>query len=157
MSRERHSKVIDGDLYEMTQFGATQGYRLFHRILRILGPSFGHIMDALVVTKDIRDVDLSSDVVVEGIKALTESFKEADMDLVVDLMKKATHVGVGGSRETVPLSGVFEAHFSGRIGSMFKWLGWGLQVQYGSFTSAFAGLMPPGEGGGSAAANGPTP
>lgn len=147
MARETHSTVIDGDRYEMTLFGATQGYRLFHRLFRILGPSFGKLMDAVVDTGDIRDVDLSSDVVAAGIRALTESVKESDLDYVIDAMKKCTHVGPGGTEKTIPLSGVFEVHFQGRIGTMFKWLGWGLQTQYGSFVSAFASLKPPGEGG----------
>jgi len=146
MPREKHSTIIDGDRYEMTLFGATQGYRLFHRLFRMLGPSLGHLLDALVQVGDIRSVDLSSDAVANGIRTLTATLHEADLDHVIDSLRKLTHVGVDGSSQTVPLSGVFEAHFQGRIGSMFKWMGWGLQVQYSSFMSAFATMMPPGEG-----------
>jgi len=152
MAREIHSTVIDGDRYEMTMFGASQGYRIFHRLFKILGPVLGKVMDAAVDVQDIRDVDLSSGAVAEGLQALSGAMKESDLDYLIDAMRKCTHVGIGGSEKTTPLAGVFEMHFSGRIGSMFKWLAWGLKVQYSSFGDAFASLRPPSEGDASQAA-----
>lgn len=154
MARERHSTIIDGDLYEMTLFGATQGYRLFHKLFQMFGPSFGRLMDALGDKQDIQDVNLSSEAAVAALESLTTTVKQADLDLIVDALKKCTHVGVDGTEKTVPLGGVFELHFSGRVWSMFKWLAWGLQVQYGSFADAFANTKPPGEGAGLQAATG---
>ena len=151
MGRESHRTVIDGDLYEMTLFGATQGYRLFHRLFKMFGPSFGQLIDAVADT-DIQDVNLSSAGVVSALRSLSESVTEADLDVLIDALRKQTHVGVGGIEKTVPLSGVFELHFSGRLGTMFKWLGWSLKIQYGSFADAFAGMKPRGEGEGSQAA-----
>lgn len=156
MAREKQSTVIDGYRYEMTMLGATQGYKLFHRLFRMFGPSFGSLMDA-VGGGDIQDVDLSSNVVIHGIQSLTENVKESDLDHVVEMLRKQTHVSVDGSDRTIPLAGIFEAHFSGSLGSMFKWLYWGLGVQYQDFTSAFANLRPPGGGEESLVANNPTP
>jgi len=156
VGREIQHTIIDGDRYEMTLFGATQGYRLFHRLFKMFGPGFGALMDAASETGSIQDVDLSSDVVVSGIRSLTENVREADLDHVIDSLKKCTHVGAGGIENTIPLGGVFELHFSGRIGTMFKWLGWGLQVQYASFFDAFANMKPPSEGAESKAAISPS-
>jgi len=152
MPRETHSTTIDGDRYEMTLFGATQGYRLFHRLFKMFGPAFGKVMDAVSETGDIQDVNLSSDAAVAALEALTHHVRDTDLDVMVEALKKVTHVGVAGSDKTVPLAGVFELHFSGRIASMFKWMGWGLKVQYGTFADAFASMKPPGGGGGSPAA-----
>lgn len=127
--------------------GATQGYRLFHRLFQIVGPSLGTLVQVASGGKSILDVDMGSKVMSQGIQALTTSLKEKDLDHVIDLLKKQTHAGIEeNSEKTVPLSGIFEGHFQGRIATMFKWVGWGLKVQFEDFSDAFANLMPPGEG-----------
>lgn len=148
MARERQETVIDGYKYEMTMLGATASYRLFHRLFKMLGPSFGALMNSVAdgVT-DVADIDLGSEVVAQGIRALTDSVKESDLDHLIDTLKKQTHAGVEeDSEKTVPLSGTFDVHFQGRIGSMFKWVWWGLTVQYRDFSSAFASLKSPSAG-----------
>lgn len=157
MPRAAESKVIDGDLYEMTLFGATQGYRLFHRLFQMFGPSLGQLVDATAGGKNIQDVDLASDAVVRMLKDLVTRVGQDDLDAVIAALKNQTHVGIGGSDQTVPLSGVFELHFSGRIGTMFSWLAWGLKVQYQSFFDAFVSSKPPEKGAASSAATDPKP
>lgn len=144
MPLDKHSTTIDGDLYEMTLFGATQGYRLFLRLFKMLGPTLGKVMDAVGEDSgNIQDVNLSSDAAVAAIDALTSHVRESDLDHLIEALKKQTHVGVGGSSKTVPLAGVFEMHFSGRLNSMLRWLIWGLKVQYASFLDVFSGMKPP--------------
>lgn len=158
MARERQETVIDGHRYEMTMLGATASYRLFHKLFNIIGPSFGSVMDATQKGTDILDVDLSSNVVVQGIQSLTQNLKESDLDHVIDVLKKQTHVSVDPAvhEKTIPLANVFEAHFSGTLASMFKWLYWGLTVQYQDFSTAFANLTLPSVGGESRAASSPS-
>lgn len=153
MPREKFTTVIDGDRYEMTLLGATQGIRLFHRLFRMFGPAFGRVMDSVGEGNDLLSVDLSSNAAVAGLQTIATSVSEADLDHLVDTLKKQTQVGPDGADKLMPLAGVFELHFSGRLGSMFKWLGWGLKVQYGNFLDAFASTMPPSGGEGSPAAN----
>ena len=145
MSDERNSTVIDGDRYEMTLFGATQGYRLFHRLFKMFGPSFGHLVDAMSGDKgaSIRDVNLASDAAVSALKRLVDDVHEADLDHLIDALRKQTHVAAGGGQNSIPLAGVFEVHFQGRMGTMFKWLAWGLRVQYASFFDALPRMKPP--------------
>lgn len=145
MPDERNSTTIDGDRYEMTLFGATQGYRLFYRLFKMFGPSFGRLVEAMKDGASIQDVDMAGDAAVAALKSLAVDVHEADLDHVIDALKKQTHVGQGGSDKTVPLAGVFEVHFQGRLGSMFKWLAWGLKVQYQSFFDVFADMRPPGK------------
>lgn len=144
MPRDEKSQTIDGDLYEMTLFGATQGYRLFHRLFRMFGPSFGRLVDAMADKSGIQDVDLSGEAAVSVLKSLAVDVSEADLDHIIEALKKQTHVGANGTSKTIPLSGVFELHFSGRMGSMFRWLAWGLRVQYASFFDALATMKQPG-------------
>ena len=143
MPKQGQSTTIDGDRYEMALFGATQGYRLFHRLFRMFGPSFGRLVDAMKDGGSIQDVDMASDAAVSALKSLVSDVTEADLDHVIDSLKKQTHVGAGGTDKTIPLAGVFETHFQGRLGSMFKWLAWGLRVQYQSFFDVFASMKPP--------------
>lgn len=152
MPRDKHTTIIDGDRYEMTLFGATQGYRLMHLLFRMFGPAFGQVMDALEGHDDIQDVNLSSEAAVAALQALATSVKQSDLDTVIDALKKSCHVGVGGTDKTTPLAGVFELHFSGRMATMFRWLLWGLQTQYQDFSGGLASMMPPGEADGSPAA-----
>lgn len=156
MARERESTVIDGHRYEMTMLGATAGYRLFNRLFKMFGPSFGAIMDA-VGTDGIEDADLSSQVVVNAIRTLSDQVKEADLDHVVESLRGQTHVGIGGTEKTVPLSSVFEVHFAGDILSLGKWVIWGLQVQYATFANAFGTLRPPVAVGATQAETSPSP
>lgn len=159
MARERQETVIDGYKYEMTMLGATASYRLFHRLFKMLGPSFGALMNSVTdgVT-DVQDIDLGSEVVSRGIATLTDSVKESDLDHLIDVLRKQTHAGIQeGGDKTVPLKDTFDVHFQGRIGSMFKWVWWGLTVQYQDFSSAFASLKSPSGGAESQAATSPTP
>ena len=147
MPRDSASTVIDGDRYEMTLLGATQGYRLFHRLFKMFGPSFGRLVDVMGQQgATIQDVDMASDAAVAALKALAVDVTEADLDRVIEALKKQTHVGVCESNKTIPLADIFELHFSGRIGPMFHWLAWGLKVQYQSFFDVFATMKPPDKG-----------
>lgn len=156
MARERQQTVIDGHRYEMTMFPATESYRLFHRLLKIIGPAFGKIVDAMG-DGDIQDVDLSNETTIEAIIALTTHIKESDLDHVIDKLRNCTHVGVDGSDKTVPLKGIFEMHFAGALASMFRWLLWGLQVQYANFIEGFGSMMPQKEADESPEPKNPTP
>ena len=157
MARERESILIDGHRYEMTMLGATAGYQLFCRLFRMLGPSFGAIMDAVGGTDSIEDADLSSEIVVKAIRMLADEVKESDLDHLVERLRSQTHVGINGSDKTVPLSSVFELHFAGDILGLGKWVVWGLKVQYATFAGAFATLSPPVAGGAIQAATSPSP
>jgi len=147
MARDTHSTEIDGYRYEMTMFGATQSYRLFHRLFRMLGPTLGPLLEALGTAKNLDDVDVGSEAAIAAIRSLTQSVSEADLDHVIGQLREATHVGVEvGSEKTVPLKQVFDLHFAGRFGPMARWIAWGLGVQYGSFLPAFATMGTPSEG-----------
>lgn len=153
MARERQETIIDGHRYQMTMLGATDGVKLFYRLVRMLGPSIGTLQDAAKDssktddTDSILDRNISGDMLSRAIQALTSNVGEADLEHVINKLKGECHVGVDGNEKTIPLSGVFELHFSGDLAGMFKWLSWGLQVQFGNFFSAFSSLIPPGAGG----------
>jgi hypothetical protein len=129
----------------MTMLGATAGYKLFHRLFRMLGPTFGSMMDIGAEAKSVEDIDVSSKTVVDAIRMLSENVKEEDLEHVIDELKSQSHVGPNGSDKTIPLAQVFEAHFAGDITGLFRWLFWGLQVQYSTFRSVFRIFASPAE------------
>ena len=83
---------------------------------------------------------LSDKSAIHGLQTLTANMKQEDLDHVIVELRNVCHVGVNGSDKTVPLANIFEAHFSGDIGGLFRWLFWGLKVQFGNFSNAFGGL-----------------
>jgi hypothetical protein len=154
----RESTVIDGYLYEMSMLPSTPAYRLFWRLFKILGPSFGAVVDVVSSADDLQDVDLSSNSVVNGIKVLTDNVQESDLDYVIDQLRSVTHVGVAENTDkTIPLKGQFEKHFMGKFGSLLKWVHWGLKVQYQNFSDVFASMMPQSGDEPAQAANSQTP
>lgn len=142
-----HITMIDGHRYEMTMFGATQATDVFYLLWKVLFPSVGTLIDATSKPKgendtpSILDMDLASSEGVKMLMVLTDRLKRDDLEFVINALRKQTHVGINGSEKTVPLSGVYEMHFSGRFGSLFKWIGWGIKVQFANFPDAFASLM----------------
>lgn len=157
MARDRQKTIINGYRYEMTMLGATASYRLFHRLLKMFGPSVGAFMEA--TSGGLDSVDISSDVVVRGIRTLTSSISEEDFDYLVAQMREETFVSVDNVHleKTIPLRTCFELHFSGEIGSLFQWLYWSLKVQYGTFTDAFANFKSLSGGEDTQAASSPSP
>lgn len=144
MARDEHMTTIDGHRYQMTMLGATAGYRLFHRLFKMFGPSIGALIDLVGDAKGgIENTDLSSKAAVKAIQALTDNVHEADLDHLIDQLKGQTMVGLNGSEKTVPLDSVFEAHFAGDITALFRWLIWALKVQYSTFQDVFATMKPP--------------
>ena len=137
MAREIQRTTIGGHDYAMTLLPATRSYKLFHRLFKMFGPSFGQLMDAVAGVKSVVDLDLSGDAVNKVIQSVTSNVSEHDLEHVISILKDETTVAISGSGKDIPLKGVFEAHFQGDVAGMFRWLYWGLGVQYRSF---FEGL-----------------
>lgn len=155
MARDKHETTIAGHRYEMTMMAATPGYKLFYRLMQMLGPSIATLKDVVVdgakdaagTTPSILDQQINADVVLKGVQVLTTNVSEADLDYVVRALKTHCEVGLNGSTKTIPLEGVFDVHFAGEMGAFFQWLAWGLKVQFQSFLSAFGNLKLPDAGG----------
>lgn len=165
MGRDVHETNIGGHRYCMTMLAATPGYKLFYRLMQMLGPSIATLKDVVAdaakneagITPSLLDQKINSDAILKGVQALTSNVSEADLDYVVNTLKAQCEVGLNGSNKTIPLAGVFDVHFAGEMGAFFQWLAWGLKVQFQTFLTAFNALSLPGMEGVSQADNHPSP
>lgn len=121
MSRDTHTREIEGVTYRVTMLGAKDGLRTLARLSKLLGP-----------------VALAADggSVVGGI---VEAVRSLDPDEVVTLAcafegstKVVQPVQSSGARSIdLPLD--MDAHFAGKIGALLSWLSFAIEVNYADF------------------------
>jgi Phage tail assembly chaperone protein, TAC len=88
--------------------------------------------------KDFLEIDLKeldTDILGKAARALIERMDE---DEVVGLIKKLTSEGVLCDHQPI----VFDTHYEGNLGHLFKVLMAALEVQYGNFTGAILARVP---------------
>jgi hypothetical protein len=108
---ETRSKSIDGFEYRVTQLGAKQGRVVFTRLAKVLGQA--------MADKD------------NPIAALASSLDPGDVDYLCDTFAPVTTVNIQGKEPR--LSDIFDMHFAGKYGPLLKWLGFCMEVNFGSF------------------------
>lgn len=138
MTRELITKDVDGALYEFEQMNTTTALKTLTTLTKLIGEPV--MMTLGSVMKDLKpgakfkllDVDfntLNADALAKAVKILIENM---DDSRVVDLVKRLTSEKVLCDHKPI----VFDTHFSGKLGHLFKVLGAALEAQYGSFLDA---------------------
>lgn len=137
------STMIGEHKYEMYMLPPMTSHELFIDVCKMIGPSLGPAIDALIkkLTPDsslnnLLGQELSGDFFT---KALTALFSGLDKKVLRDTIvafKTVTHA------DGIPLEGIFDAHFHGRLDALYAWLLWGMRVQWGKSLSALGkGLL----------------
>lgn len=125
---ESHTREIGGDVYTTALFPAKQGFKLLNRLKKTLGPAFGAWIGQQV----------------ENIVTLIGSDLSDDqmLQLVLDLFELTSVDKKEENRLAGPLTNgdVFNSHFAGRYGRMFKVLAFVVEVNYPDFLTE---LIPP--------------
>lgn len=132
MSQDIKTTVIDGHTYKMQMLAATKSYKLFHRLMKMLGPAFGQLFDVAKGAQTLGDVDLADTKTSNAIRTLMQDCTEEDVEHVINELKS---VSLWNDK---PLAQVFEAHFQGRPKALWEWVYWGIATQYQDF---FDGLI----------------
>ena len=123
---ESRSKEIDGQNYTVTQMPARKALKLTHRLGKALGPAFSHLAAG---HKDGVNLDFSE--VGRAIESLFAALSEEDLDIIVkELLNSATVTTEKGIQPVLPQIDILLA---GRMDTMFKLIGFALEVNYGSF------------------------
>jgi hypothetical protein len=129
---QMHSQIkeIDGHQYEMFMMEPRASNRLLTKVGKMILPSLGPIADFLTGAvgksgKGLMDIDLGDDFFSKTLSTLCSDLDEKVMDEVIDAFQEITQV------DGKSLKPIFAAHFLGELQSMYKWLGWGMQVQWG--------------------------
>ena len=123
--------------YEMAMIAARRSNRLLIAVAKMVGPAVGPLIDKAADqkkgVKSLLDVELGADFFSKALSNLFAHLDEDTLDRVVDEFAKVTFVtGVGKLSD----QGKIDIHFQDRIGDLYKWLLWGMKVQWGKSLSA---------------------
>jgi len=134
------TRTIDGELYEVTQFPATQALRHLTTLTRLLGEPLTEAAGVVGEIDDLGgflDMDVSDAVgavipfLSKAVKALVAKLDEAEVETLVKSLLEHTHSTLEG--KAVVVGRVFDTYFAGRLGHLFKVLGFVLEVNYRDF------------------------
>lgn len=131
------SKEIDGKEYTMFQLAPMRSHDLLMDVVKMVGPSLGPVLDALISgSKDGKsvtlDTEIGPDFFTRAASSLFTSLDKATVKRVIDTFASVTMVeGSDGKLESH-----LEAHFIGRLAALYKWVAWGMAVQWGGLFSA---------------------
>ena len=135
--RDSQKSKIDGHEYEVFMLPPKVARRLLVEMSKVVGPALGGIMSsgaglAKLMEMSVEGVDWAA--VISG---LTDRLSADMLDEHMEVLAKSTHVD---GKELAP---IFDHHFRGALGGMFKWYGFALKVNYGNFFSALESVSAP--------------
>jgi hypothetical protein len=119
-------KEIEGVKYEVFMLAPSVSLDLGVEIGKVLGPAFGALIDKASATeaKDVLDTDVNF---ADAAKLLFQNLEKGMLQNVILKLASVTHA------DGTPLDKIWEIHFRGKLGSLFKWMGFALKVQYSDF------------------------
>jgi hypothetical protein len=117
---QSQQKELDGIEFEISQLPSTAAKRLFERLVRAVGPSLAQSDDAG-----------------KALATLFERLSQKDSEEIEHILLEKALVKVDD--KWVPLKGVYELIFAGKITTIYKLLGFALEVNFGDFLKAVAG------------------
>jgi hypothetical protein len=127
---ESKEKEIDEMKITVSQFPARAGFKMQARLVKLFAPFVGEIIGGIKTKKEQKlmesDVDLSK--IPNAVKELFEHLDEdSAMQLVFDLLQLTKVNGQDVNEET------FDLMFPGKYLTLYKIIGFVLEVNYGSF------------------------
>jgi len=129
MIKTEEKKIDDLDV-AVTQFPARFGFKMQARLLKVFGPVISKMLSGADL-KSLRhglDSDIKLDMLAEAIETLFKSMDEdGAMKLIMDLLQSTRING----QEINDAS--FDSLFPGKYSTLFKVIGYVLEVNFGSF------------------------
>lgn len=139
---ESKSKEISGSNYTVYPLKATKGLTMFVKLTKIVGPALGIVIDAAAGGKDgkinfaqLMSTKVNSDIFGRASEALVIRLDEGQIQAMVAELAEVTEISSGG--KTMQLKSVYEAHFAGKMGMLFAWLKFALEVQFADFFASW--------------------
>lgn len=135
-------KEVDGHDYEFSLLGARESLKTLTKLVKLLGEPMAIALGAIGGDRDIEKGKkilaalTTSDLLARATRALIERMDEDNVaDLVEKLTGKATTMCDGK-----PI--IFNSHYEGRLGHLFKVFGAALEVQFGDFFGVISASLP---------------
>lgn len=126
MAVRTESKEIGGKVYSVCQFPATEGLKLWTKLMNIASPAIAGIISSVDMSKGILDSDanIDSGSLGEAIKETLCELNESNVEFIKQLLSSTKVDG----KEIV-----FDIDFSGDYGNLFKVVWFVIQTNYSSF------------------------
>lgn len=122
--RHTHKREIDGTLWTVNQFSASEGLRLMTRLIKLCGSPIAKAMQALPTDKSILDADVNLSLLAEAIDELTGRLDESEMLALIKRLVSCTQA------DGKDVDGRFDLVFQGRYRTLFSVLLFVLEVNY---------------------------
>ncbi len=124
---------VDGKSYRLTMFGAKAGQKLLTRVVKVLGPAFGH------GAGDGATLNIG-----KAVEAFCDEVDAALFAEIADGFARKCEVSDDGATYR-PLAAEYDDHFAGRYLSLLRWVGKCFEVNYADFFAEWekvADLLP---------------
>lgn len=144
-----HTTTIGDHTFHIRELGASQAKKLLVRLTKAVGPILGALADGPVPSGAGRNTmartlaNLDTKAIRAGLESLAAQLKEEDLDFLCSTLGSVTQVETEVGK-MVPLSKERQEVLfrGGRLLLMFRWLAYGLEVQFRDFLDAFGELFP---------------
>lgn len=134
--------TIDGIEFECFMLDPWVANDILHELFKLVGPSIGDLVGAASAGGDAKSIKetmqdrellgkkLDPALLSQGVSGL---FMRLDANTTRSIMERLASVTtVKGGTGSGKLESTFQAVFIGKMGTMYKWAGWALQVQFKS-------------------------
>lgn len=132
MALKSEQREIKGVTYEVTQLAAEPGQRLFFSLVKLLGPAVAALL------QEWQGKAVTPATIAAAITELAASLEYKHFRDFVDTFQASTDVlgqDSNGRATRVKLSSMKALAFAGDYGGLMQWLGFCLEVNFGSFFS----------------------
>jgi len=128
-------KIIDNVKYTTTQFPATKGIKMMHRLGKFISNPIAKLAGMVKPGSKALDSEVSAEVLGAAVQAFFDSCDEGTFELTVKELLTST------TRDGKPI--VFDVDFCGQMGHLMKVLAFVLEVNFKDFFSGIAALKRP--------------
>jgi hypothetical protein len=131
--RETRTEVIGRYRYAITQLGATQGRKVYRRLLSLVGSAAEGLGGS------------GEGAALRALGKLVQGLSDEDLDFFCDTFSPMTAVSGGEFKGSPQLDQIFEEHFAGRMVDLTKWLLACFRVNFPDFFALLSSGLAAGE------------
>jgi hypothetical protein len=132
---------IDEVKYEVYMLPPLLSHDLLMDVMKMVGPAIGPVLDKLFSggrsAGEVLDMEVDAAFFSKAASALFSGIDKKVLGNVIKELSKVTIVAPGGN-----LNKIFDFHFKGELDKMYKWLAFGMKVQWGKSLGALVNAVP---------------
>ncbi len=136
--QEGVTETIADREYTMYMMPPIASHNLLMDVAKMVGPAIGESLGALLSGKSggdaasVMEQQVTPELLSGALSTLFADINKTTMEKVIKAFREMTHV------DGAPLDKMFDRHFQGKLDEMYKWLAFGMRVQWGKSLSALA-------------------